>query len=613
MRKNVIKSILGVALATGVLGGAVFATVKAQESPATEAKAYNDYNTSHFLYVDVTTKWYESNPTFKVKCAKSGDTNAVYGATASTPIYGNVYKVYYPNYNNTDVVRMTRWSSDGKTEWNNILLSTGSWAQPGQFIKVTDWSSGTWTSTVNLTIKQIFNGKERASDTFPVGNNYSTTLSSFDNYLSEFDDSYYVAGYYSDSALTNKITSKTITSDSTIYAKCIEAKYVFFTNNYSWTSIYVTNSGSVTNRTTYMSKLFKNSSNQDVYYAAIPGDSTSIVFGGYSGSSQTNTVTIGLTPANLDNTQAWYISGDGGGLTSRTVAAWSLTSNYYGLHSGEYYYINVSNTSVMTSSPKIAAKFWNDSEGHYGHAGAQVSESKTALGLSNYNIYEIQVPKHNKYYINMLVCRYDPAYDPYTDGDHIWTQCSDRYMTTGNTGSQYQHYANITAMPSNLTVSWGDEWNYGTVYATIYGYHIIQQTNGVCDSEGNTNLSTLATKWTALSTEYSGLSSVAQWVLWKGTASQTGNYLAKGLARYDYIVLVKKYNLITNTDFINRNDAESGSAYHGALGASTTVSPLETIMGKNGEANYILIVVIASVTLMAIGGFFFLRKRRQDR
>ena len=80
------------------------------------------------------------------------------------------------------------------------------------------------------------------------------------------------------------------------------------------------------------------------------------------------------------------------------------------------------------------------------------------------------------------------------------------------------------------------------------------------------------------------------------------DYIACGLARYDYIVA--KYNKLLGLttdypDFINRNPSLSG-------GAKVTLS---NIISENNNA-VAIIIVISMVSVTAIGGYFFIKKRK---
>lgn len=131
-------------------------------------------------------------------------------------------------------------------------------------------------------------------------------------------------------------------------------------------------------------------------------------------------------------------------------------------------------------------------------------------------------------------------------------------------------------------------------------------TTMACDDEGDT--ANVTSKWNSVSTSFtttlSSLSSDNQVVLKKLVANASsvegGDTLQDMLARYDYIVA--KYKL-GDSDFLH------SSAGRGAV----LYSRVSTLINITNSTNTVAIIVIVSmISVTAIGGYFFLRKRKEN-
>jgi len=126
-----------------------------------------------------------------------------------------------------------------------------------------------------------------------------------------------------------------------------------------------------------------------------------------------------------------------------------------------------------------------------------------------------------------------------------------------------------------------------------------------CDATGNSE-PTFTIKegstywtWTLLATEYDTLTAVEKEQFRLGVASESGDNIAKALARYDYIVA--KYGTSKYSNFMSRTITP--------LSSSGIV--LSNVIGNNGTT-ISLIIVVSLVGLTAIGGYFFIRKRKEQ-
>lgn len=115
---------------------------------------------------------------------------------------------------------------------------------------------------------------------------------------------------------------------------------------------------------------------------------------------------------------------------------------------------------------------------------------------------------------------------------------------------------------------------------------------GLCDN-GVTAPDTA--KWNTLSTSYSDLSAACKLELQTATANEDGTCAERTVARYDYIL--GKYGTTSYSNFMGRTVTPAGSA-----------SVLSTM---NVDNNIVIIVVISVVSLTALGGYFFIRRRKE--
>ena len=139
---------------------------------------------------------------------------------------------------------------------------------------------------------------------------------------------------------------------------------------------------------------------------------------------------------------------------------------------------------------------------------------------------------------------------------------------------------------------------YKKAYDAIgYSNILLNYLGNVCVAAGNTNVSDLTEAWKIVGAEYALLDSSVKSGLTPSSASQT---VVNAIQRYDYVV--GKYNksqgIEAINDFMNRNPAPVG-----AVGA------LNSAVGESGSS-VITLVIISTVSLAAVGGLFFYRKRR---
>lgn len=139
--------------------------------------------------------------------------------------------------------------------------------------------------------------------------------------------------------------------------------------------------------------------------------------------------------------------------------------------------------------------------------------------------------------------------------------------------------------------------------ASDFATYFLDTLSGVCDASGNSDMETLKLGWATVALEFAKLSNVDKDVYAKGTGNSTGNNIEKAIALYDYIATKYGASLeskdCTNYNFMNRS--------------VTPVAGSKTILDSNGNVSATALVAIVTLaSLTAVGGFFFIRKRKEQ-
>lgn len=140
-----------------------------------------------------------------------------------------------------------------------------------------------------------------------------------------------------------------------------------------------------------------------------------------------------------------------------------------------------------------------------------------------------------------------------------------------------------------------------TSEANTFGSGFMTNIGGACDASGAQDNIT-SSLWNAQKNAFDALSVDAQGLIACASGNESGANYEKAVALYDYIV--SKYGVDTHADFMNRVSA-------GTLVLSARVSPLLSIT-SNTNSTVAIIVIVSLVSLTAIGGYFFLRKRKEQ-
>lgn len=136
--------------------------------------------------------------------------------------------------------------------------------------------------------------------------------------------------------------------------------------------------------------------------------------------------------------------------------------------------------------------------------------------------------------------------------------------------------------------------NYLTTNFTCSGV-TVQNPNGAITAENP------STVWSNLSTFKTNLSSAAQNTLKTLPANESGTAVEAALARYDLVI--RKYTTSSYVDFLGRFSSGGANATALILGATQSAE-------LNSSA--LVIVIVSIISAVAIGGYFFLRKRKEQ-
>ena len=137
--------------------------------------------------------------------------------------------------------------------------------------------------------------------------------------------------------------------------------------------------------------------------------------------------------------------------------------------------------------------------------------------------------------------------------------------------------------------------------------------NAVCDQvNGNTNVEELDAKWSLISGTFTSKRSsldashqtVFDQLIKFASKSESGDALQKALSSYDY-VYAKYHASLTAGDFLN-----SGSG-RGAVQYSAYIGPFKSLT-QSTSSTVTIVIIVSLVSLTAIGGYFFIRKRKEQ-
>ena len=189
-------------------------------------------------------------------------------------------------------------------------------------------------------------------------------------------------------------------------------------------------------------------------------------------------------------------------------------------------------------------------------------------------------------------------------GEDVTILCSagTKGLTLNTTSGQFRYYSNATVQLYKLVES-----NAASDYADKFLDLLSTGDNPVCnvDEAGNvlTNLDDLKAAWAILASDFNALSNADKEIFIQGTADETGENINRALALYAHIAAAYGTRLESedceNFNFMNRT----------IVPLSNSVLPCIGDFSEDGSM--ISIIAVASlVSVVAIGGYFFLKKKK---
>ena len=189
------------------------------------------------------------------------------------------------------------------------------------------------------------------------------------------------------------------------------------------------------------------------------------------------------------------------------------------------------------------------------------------------------------------------AYDDVNSVSTILCAAGTKGLMLNTSSGQYRYYSNSSVQLYRLVES-----SEAAAYAADFLELLSTGANAVCDAGGESDLSELQTAWAILATDFAALSNADKQQFTQGAADESGNDINKALALYDYIA-TKYGTSLQSQDCSNYN----------FMGRSITPASANVRFAVSENNNALMIVVItAFVSATFIGGYFFLRKKKEN-
>ena len=203
-------------------------------------------------------------------------------------------------------------------------------------------------------------------------------------------------------------------------------------------------------------------------------------------------------------------------------------------------------------------------------------------GSGNDHLYECTVPGENVIWNLAIPVRFNPIAELPGWHDAKWNQTNDITFNSSN------HSHNV------LKVT---DWDAGEVKAEtitrsqrieMYGQYFLDTVS--CSGSGASD-STTAEQWLKVKTQYQNMHTDYQGDVWMTVADSDvdATKIAQAMARYDYIVLYKKYS--GHEDFINRASSPNKTTYS---------SSMRLIEPYSDSKSVSMIAIIATISLVSV-------------
>ena len=178
-------------------------------------------------------------------------------------------------------------------------------------------------------------------------------------------------------------------------------------------------------------------------------------------------------------------------------------------------------------------------------------------------------------------------------GSDVTVQGTNGYkLKLNTTANRFRYYENGTVKLYKLKSS-----NQSDAFAQTFLGAFVCNVNGTSEPTFNLKEGETYWSWTLLKVEYNNLTAVEKEEFRLGVANESGDNIAKALARYDYIVA--KYGEVKYENFMNRS-----------------ISPLSSRSYAPVVTNNPMIIVITASTILAlasVGAILILRKKKYSK
>ena len=192
------------------------------------------------------------------------------------------------------------------------------------------------------------------------------------------------------------------------------------------------------------------------------------------------------------------------------------------------------------------------------------------------------------------------SYDTTEDATSILCSAGTKGLTLNTSSGQFRYYSNAFVQLYKLVES-----SEANAYAAEFLELMSTGANPACVADGSSDIEDLKVAWAILFADFNDLSNADKQLFTQGSADESGDDIAKTLALYDYVC--GKYG--TNLESQDCNNYNFMSRSVTPIGGQNLL--LNTVIGNN--ANTITVIVIISlVSVTAIGGYFFIKRRQEN-
>ena len=192
------------------------------------------------------------------------------------------------------------------------------------------------------------------------------------------------------------------------------------------------------------------------------------------------------------------------------------------------------------------------------------------------------------------------SYDSTEGATSILCSAGTKGLTLNTTSGQFRYYSNAFVQLYKLVES-----SEAAAYASEFLELMSTGANPACVSDGSSDIEDLKVAWAILYSDFNDLSNADKQLFTQGGADESGDDIAKALALYDYVC--GKYG--TNLESQDCDNYNFMSRTITPIGGQNLL--LNSVVGNNSNT-ITIIVIISLVSVTAIGGYFFLKRREEN-